>query len=94
VNTITKRAFTFTLNAPLVAPRLVSAARQRTVTRLKALSSAEGPEFELESITLQNGDGKSHEISEDAFYAILGQDQGDYLIEQAMEDACDSGEFG
>ena len=55
---------------------------------------AEGPEFELETIAYIHEDRKREEISQQLCYAFLGQEQANELIENAADDAGETGDFG
>jgi hypothetical protein len=54
----------------------------------------EGAEFELESIQVIDDDGKPVEISEEVLTAVIGKEAFESLLDTAITDAVESGEFG
>jgi hypothetical protein len=53
---------------------------------------AEAPEFEVDNIHFRDDDGKLKLLSYGVFERVLGE-QANWIIDGAIEDAIDSGEF-
>lgn len=54
---------------------------------------AEAPEFELGTVHVLDGGGKLWPLTEYQFYAVVGQEIADKMVEDAITEAIESGEF-